>query len=61
MEDKDQIIKKLQEELDYVRSENELLWNFLEELKQADFQRMQEAERKFIEDLFNRSTYVGDA
>ncbi len=61
MEDKDQIIKKLQEELDYVRSENELLWDYLEELKQADFQRMQEAERKFIEDLFKRSTYVGDA
>jgi nicotinic acid phosphoribosyltransferase len=55
------VIKQLEEEIEYLRSENELLWNFLEELKQADFQRMQEAERKFIEDLFNRSTYVGDA
>lgn len=61
MEDKDLIIKKLQEELDYLRSENTLLWDFLEEIKQADFQKMQEAERKFIEDLFKRSTYVGDA
>lgn len=53
--------KELEEEVEYLRSENELLWSFLEELKQADFQRMQEAERKFIEDLFKRSTYVGDA
>lgn len=53
--------KELQKELEDLRSENILLWDYLEELKKAEQMEIKEIEKKFMEELFKNSKNIGEA
>jgi FtsZ-binding cell division protein ZapB len=59
--DKDKKIKQLEALVQELIDENTLLWDYLEELKEAEQMEVKEIEKKFMEELFKNSKNIGEA